>query len=79
LNIAIPIAILAASSRQPILSRIPPQFAATKRCLSQAKSIGCAESLRFYATRHTFAVRVERSRYAARAGFVEDLPTNSVY
>jgi hypothetical protein len=65
LNIAIPIAILAASLRRPILSRIPPQFAATKRCRSQAKSSGCAEALRFHAIRHTFAVRAMRPRRVA--------------
>src|SRR5579862_754844 len=42
LNIAIPIAIFAASLRWPILARPSPPFAATKHCRSQAKSIGRA-------------------------------------
>jgi hypothetical protein len=50
-----------------------PPSAATKRCRSQAKSSGCGETLRFYATPHAFAADAKRSRHATGAGFVEDL------
>src|SRR5579862_2742813 len=78
LNIAIPIAIFAASLRWPILAHPSPPFAATKRCRSQAKSIGCGETSHFYATRHTFAVHVTRSQRAALCQIGPRLPADQL-